>query len=87
MSYSFPTIAYSEFWGDQWLYFFYWLMGDALLPGANTPSKFVYKPRLTPVFVAIAFFTDLRPRQFNAWLAYSGLVFLAALLVATFWPW
>ena len=153
MSNSFLTIAYSEFWGDQWLYFsskkwrtegkrwpkrvlfvvallmlpllvlrfaggaivtarrlvrghpdadadafmvtyfvlgvilyFYWLMGDALLPGANTPIKFVYNAHLVPVFVVVAFLKDLGPGRFNAWLAYSGLVFLTALPVATFWP-
>lgn len=153
MSNSFPTIAYSEFWGDQWLYFsspkyrtegkrwpkrvlfvvallmlpmlavrfvggvvatgrrlargdpdadadelmvlyfvlgvglyFYWLMGDALLPGANTPIKFIYNAHLVPVFVTVAFFKALGPRQFNAWLAYAGIVFLAALPVAMFWP-
>jgi hypothetical protein len=153
MSNSFPTIAYSEFWGDQWLYFsspkyrtegkrwpkrvlfviallmlpllalrfvggvvttgrrlargdpdadadalmvlyfalgvalyFYWLMGDALLPGANTPIKFIYNAHLVPAFVTIAFFKALGPRQFNAWFAYAGVVFLAALPVATFWP-
>ena len=153
ISNSFPTIAYSEFWGDQWLYFsspkyrtegkrwpkrvlfvvallmlpllamrfmggvvatgrrlargdpdadadalmvvyfvlalalyFYWLMGDALLPGANTPIKFIYNAHLVPVFVTIAFFKAIGPRQFNAWFAYAGLVFLAALPVATFWP-
>jgi hypothetical protein len=153
MSNSFPTIAYSEFWGDQWLYFsspraftegkrwpkrvlfvialfmlpllalrfvggvvttgrrlargdpdadadaimvlyfllglalyFYWLMGDALLPGANTPIKFIYNAHLVPVFVVIAFFKALGSRQFNAWFAYTGIVFLAALPVATFWP-
>jgi hypothetical protein len=153
MSNSFPTIAYSEFWGDHWLYFsspkyrtegkrwpkrilfviallmlpllglrfvggvvttgrrlargdpdadadallvlyfllgmglyFHWLMGDALLPGANTPIKFIYNAHLAPVFVTVAFLKDLGPRQFNAWLGYAGLVFLAALPVATFWP-
>jgi hypothetical protein len=153
MSNSFPTIAYSEFWGDQWLYFssskyrtegklwpkralfvvallmipwlglrflggvaiagrrlargdpdadedvlmvlyfvlgvalyFYWLMGDALLPGANTPIKFIYNAHLVPVFVTIAFLKTLGPRQFNAWWAYAGIVFLAALPVAMFWP-
>ncbi len=153
MSNSFPTIAYSEFWGDQWLYFsspkyrtegkrgpkrvlfvvallmlpllairffegvfttgrrlargdpdadadallvlyftlgvalyFYWLMGDALLPGANTPIKFIYNAHLVPVFVTIAFFRRVGPRAFHAWLAYAGIVFLAALPVATFWP-
>ncbi len=153
MSNSFPTIAYSEFWGDQWLYFsspkyrtegklwpkrvlfvtalfmlpllglrfvggvlttrrrlargdpdadadalmvayfllgvalyFYWLMGDALLPGANTPIKFIYNAHLAPVFVVVAFFKDLGPRRFNAWLGYAIVVFLAALPVATFWP-
>lgn len=153
MSNSFPTIAYSEFWGDHWLYFssrkyrtegkrwpkrvlfviallmlpflglrfvggvvttgrrlargdpdadadalmvlyfllgvalyFYWLMGDALLPGANTPIKFVYNAHLTPVFVTVAFFKALGSRRFNAWLVYTGIVFLAALPVATFWP-
>ena len=154
MSNSFLTIAYSEFWGDHWLYFsshryrtegkrwpkrvlfvvallmlpllalrfvsgivttrrrlargdpdadadalmvlyfvlgvslyFYWLMGDALLPGANTPIKFIYNAHLTPVFVTVAFFKPLGPRGFNAWLAYAGLVFTTALPVATFWPW
>jgi hypothetical protein len=153
MSNSFPTIAYSEFWGDHWLYFssrkyrtegklwpkrvlfviallmlpllglrfvggvvttgrrlargdpdadtdslmvlyfvlgvalyFYWLMGDALMPGANTSIKFIYNAHLVPVFVTVAFFKDIKPRQFNAWLAYAGLVFVAALPVATFWP-
>jgi hypothetical protein len=153
MSNSFPTIAYSEFWGDQWLYFsspkyrtegklwpkrvlfvvallmlpmlglrfvggvfttgrrlargdpdadadalmvlyfllgvalyFYWLMGDALLPGANTPIKFIYNAHLVPVFVTVAFFKDPGPGQFNAWLAYAGVVFFAALPVAMFWP-
>jgi hypothetical protein len=66
--------------------YFHWLMGDALLPGANTPIKFIYNAHLTPVFVAVAFFRPLEPRPFNAWLAYAGLVFLAALPVATFWP-
>ena len=153
MSNSFPTIAYSEFWGDHWLYFsspkyrtegkrwpkrvlfviallmlpmlglrfvggvvttgrrlargdpdadadalmvlylllgvalyFYWLMGDALLPGANTPIKFIYSAHLVPVFVTVAFFNAIGPRQFNAWFAYAGVVFLAALPIATFWP-
>jgi hypothetical protein len=153
MSNSFPTIAYSEFWGDHWLYFsspkrrtegklwpkrvlfvvalfmlpllglrfvggvvttgrrlargdpdadadalvvlyfllglalyFHWLMGDALLPGANTPIKFIYNAHLVPVFVIVAFFKDIGPRQFNAWLTYAGIVFLAALPIATFWP-
>ena len=66
--------------------YFYWLMGDALLPGANTPIKFIYNAHLVPVFVTIAFFKAIGPRQFNAWFAYAGLVFLAALPVATFWP-
>lgn len=153
MSNSFPTIAYSEFWGDHWLYFssrkyrtegklwpkrvlfvvallmlpmlgirfiggiwltgrrlargdpdadaavlmvlyfvlgvalyFYWLMGEALLPGANTPIKFIYNAHLVPVFVAVAFFRPIGARSFNAWFAYAGIVFLAALPVATFWP-
>lgn len=153
MSNSFLTIAYSEFWGDQWLYFsspkyrtegklwpkrilfvvallmlpwlglrfaggilttgrrlargdpeasadallvlyfflglalyFHWLMGDALLPGANTPIKFIYNAHLVPVFVTVAFFKEIGPPQLNAWVAYSGMVFLAALPVATFWP-
>jgi hypothetical protein len=36
--------------------------------------------------VTIAFFKAFGPRQFNAWFAYAGIVFLAALPVATFWP-
>ena len=66
--------------------YFYWLMGDALLPGANTPIKFIYNAHLVPVFVTVAFFKDLGPRQFNAWLAYGGVVFFAALPIAMFWP-
>jgi hypothetical protein len=153
MSNSFPTIAYSEFWGDHWLYFsspkyrtegklwpkrvlfvvalvmlpllmarflkgtavtarrlargdpdadadalmvlyfvlgtglyFYWLTGDALLPGANTPIKFIYNAHLVPVFVAVAFLKPLSSRSFRAWFAYGTVVFLVALPVATFWP-
>jgi hypothetical protein len=153
MSNSFLTIAYSEFWGDHWLYFsssrwrteqklwpkrvlfvvaflilpllavrffggvrtsmrrmirrepdgdvdallvlyvllggalyFYWLTGEALLPGANTPIKFIYNAHLMPVIVAIAFLNDLGPRRYNAWFVYSALVFITALPVATFWP-
>jgi hypothetical protein len=153
MSNSFFTIAYSEFWGDQWLYFsspkyrtegklwpkrvlfvvallmlpllgirfvggviatgrrlargdpdadadalmvvyfflglalyFHWLMGDALLPGANTPIKFIYNAHIVPVFVTIAFFRVIGQRQLDAWVAYAGIVFVAALPVATFWP-
>ena len=66
--------------------YLHWLMGDALLPGSNTPVKFVYNAHLVPVIVTIAFLRDLGPRRFNAWLAYSTLVFVAAVPVATFWP-
>ena len=153
MSNSFPTIAYSEFWGDHWLYFssskyrtegkrwpkrilfivallmlpllsvrfvcgcgtivrrfargdpdadadallvlyvllaatlfFYWLTGDALLPGANTPIKFIYNAHIVPVFVAVAFIGGMGARQFNAWLSYAALVYVAALPIAMFWP-
>jgi hypothetical protein len=153
MSNSFPTIAYSEFWGDHWLYFsspkwrvegkrwpkrllfvvalpmlpllawrflggvvivgrrlrtgdedadadavlllyfvlglalyFYWLMGDVLLPGVNSPIKFIYNAHLVPVFVTLAFLGGLSSRRFNLWLGYTVLTFVFALPIAVFWP-
>ena len=66
--------------------YFYWLMGDALLPGANSPIKFIYNAHLVPVFVAVAFLAPIGVRRFNAWLIYAAVVFVAALPVAMFWP-
>jgi len=153
MSNSYPTIAYSEFWGDHWLYFsspkmrvegkrwpkrvlfvvalamlpllawrflgslaivvrrlragnedadadallllylslgvalyFYWLMGDALLPGVNSPIKFIYNAHLVPVFVTLAFLGNLSSRQYKLWLGYTLLVFVSSLPFVVFWP-
>ena len=143
MANSFPTIAYSEFWGDHWLYFssqryrtegklwpkrllfvvalpmlpllawrfvrslvlitrrildgdedadtnailllyfvlgvalyMYWLTGEALLPGANTPIKFMYNTHVVPVFVTLAFLGTMSERRFLWWLGYTTLLFV-----------
>ena len=149
---SFPTIAFSEFWGDHWLYFsstrwrtdekvtvkrvlfvvalpmlpllalrwlragagavmglvtrrrddvcailllytvlatamyFYWLLGDALMPGIHSPIKFIYNAHIVPVAVTLAWLDAIRGWRFAAWLGYALLVFVVALPMAIFIP-
>jgi hypothetical protein len=65
--------------------YLYWLLGDALLPGGNTPIKFIYNAHIVPAIVLVGFSRRIT-RGFGIWLAYATVLFLVALPVAVFWP-